>query len=134
MPDRATQILLVEDNPSDIELTMHALKKNHLANQIEVVRDGAEALDYLFGAEATPVPRLILLDLKLPKVDGLEVLQKIKADPRTQSSPSWCSPPRAKIVTSSSATNWESTVTLSSPWTSGSSPKPYVVSGCTGYC
>jgi two-component system, response regulator len=87
MPDRATQILLVEDNPSDIELTLHALKKNHLANHIDVVRDGAEALEYLFGAGATPAPRLILLDLKLPKVDGLEVLQKVKADPRTQSIP-----------------------------------------------
>ena len=87
MPDRATQILLVEDNPSDIELSLHALKKNHLANHIEVARDGAEALEYLFGADAKPVPRLILLDLKLPKVDGLEVLQKIKADPRTRSVP-----------------------------------------------
>jgi two-component system, response regulator len=87
MPDRATQILLVEDNPSDIELSLHALKKNHLANHIELARDGAEALEYLFGADAKPAPRLILLDLKLPKVDGLEVLQKIKSDPRTRAIP-----------------------------------------------
>src|ERR1700733_6038795 len=90
MPEFA-EILLVEDNPSDVELTLHVLKKNNLANRIKVVRDGAEALDFIFGADPSGnlenVPRVILLDLKLPKVDGLEVLTKIKADPRTKKIP-----------------------------------------------
>jgi two-component system, response regulator len=93
MTRNSVEILLVEDNPNDLELAMHALKKHHLANQIAVARDGAEALDFIFcqGAYAhrqiEDQPRLILLDLKLPKVDGLEVLQRIKSDPRTQSIP-----------------------------------------------
>lgn len=83
-------ILLVEDNPKDELLTLRALSKCHLANEIAVVRDGAEALDYLFakgehaGREANDLPTLVLLDLKLPKVDGLEVLRRIRADERTQ--------------------------------------------------
>lgn len=83
---KPVEILLVEDNPSDEELTLHALRKHHLVNTIHVVRDGAEALDFLFCrgqyAERGPLdaPRMILLDLKLPKVDGLEVLRQIKAD------------------------------------------------------
>jgi CheY-like chemotaxis protein len=87
------EILLVEDNPSDEELTIHALRSNHIANNIEVVRDGAEALDYIFhtGAfadrSANSRPRVILLDLKLPKVDGLEVLRRLKGDPGTRSIP-----------------------------------------------
>ncbi|HEV8715027.1 MAG TPA: response regulator [Candidatus Binatia bacterium] len=87
------EILLVEDNPNDVELTLYALKKNNLANQIEVVRDGAEALDFIFctGAyahrSAQDNPKVILLDLKLPKVDGLEVLQRVKTDPRTRMIP-----------------------------------------------
>lgn len=93
MPEYPVEILLVEDNPADVELTLHVLKKNKLANRVKVVRDGAEALDFIFGAGADPsrglenVPGVVLLDLKLPKVDGLEVLAKIKADPRTKRIP-----------------------------------------------
>ena len=93
MKDRTVEILLVEDNPNDVELALHALKKNNIANRIEVVRDGAEALEFIFatGAYASRsiehAPKVILLDLKLPKVDGLEVLRQIKADPRTRAIP-----------------------------------------------
>lgn len=76
-------ILLVEDNPDDVELTMHALNRNNIVNPVEVVRDGQEALDYLFyqgkySNSTHPFPSLILLDLKLPKVDGIEILRRIK--------------------------------------------------------
>ncbi len=83
-------ILLVEDNPDDEALTLRALRKNHVLNDIMVVRDGAEAIDYLFGAgqyegrDTADQPEIILLDLKLPKVDGLEVLRRIRADERTR--------------------------------------------------
>lgn len=93
MSDTAVEILLVEDNPFDAELTLHSLKSSKLTNHIEVVRDGAEALDFVFcrGSYAQRSldngPKVILLDLKLPKVDGLEVLQKIKSDPRTRMIP-----------------------------------------------
>ena len=86
------EILLVEDNPDDAEVTLRALKKHNLGNRVEWVKDGAEALHFLFG-DGVPgvaggtIPRVILLDLRLPKVDGLEVLQKIKADPRTKQIP-----------------------------------------------
>jgi two-component system response regulator len=82
-------ILLVEDNPDDETLTLRALKKSKILNELIVARDGAEALDFLFGTGAyagrdTSIqPQLILLDLKLPKVDGLEVLKRLRADPRT---------------------------------------------------
>jgi two-component system response regulator len=80
-----TNILLVEDNPDDVELTLHALKKNNIINPIEVIRDGQEAVDYLFykgnySNSTHPFPGLILLDLKLPKVDGIEILRRIKHD------------------------------------------------------
>jgi CheY-like chemotaxis protein len=89
------EILLVDDNPDDLELALHALKQNHLANRILIARDGAEALDLIFGpvtgnlADAAPArkPKVVLLDLKLPKVDGLEVLRRLKSDPRTQMIP-----------------------------------------------
>ena len=82
--ERATvEILLVEDSPADVELAVRALKKHNLANQLHVARDGAEAIDFLFGPNAAPTPKIVLLDLKLPKVDGLEVLRRIRADART---------------------------------------------------
>ncbi len=83
-------ILLVEDNPSDVELTKRALQKEHILNEIIVAEDGQEALDYLFatgkhsGRDLSQMPTLILLDLKLPRVDGLEVLKQIRADERTR--------------------------------------------------
>jgi two-component system response regulator len=83
-------ILLVEDNPDDEALTLRALKKNNILNQVVVARDGAEALDYLFGTgkhsgrDVNLLPQIVLLDLKLPKVDGLEVLRQLRADERTK--------------------------------------------------
>lgn len=77
-------LLLVEDNPTDEKLTVRALKKNNLGNEIVVVRDGQEALDYLFATEPRPLPAVILLDLNLPRVDGLEVLRRIRADHHTR--------------------------------------------------
>lgn len=82
-------ILLVEDNPDDVKLTLRAFEKNKLANQIIVARDGVEALDFLFGTgeyegrDLRIMPQLILLDLKLPKIDGLEVLRRLRDDERT---------------------------------------------------
>ena len=93
MTEKPVEILLVEDDPNDVELTLHALKKNNLANRIEVVRDGAEALEFIFctGRYAhrsiENSPKVVLLDLKLPKVDGLEVLRRVKSDPRTKTTP-----------------------------------------------
>jgi len=87
------EILLVEDNPNDVELTLHALRASRLANEIKVVRDGAEALDFIMcrgpyaDRDINNGPRVILLDLKLPKVDGIEVLRQTKADPRTKMIP-----------------------------------------------
>jgi two-component system response regulator len=84
------EILLVEDNPDDAELALRAFRQNRIANTVRVVHDGAEALDYLFGRgtfagrDATLTPQVVLLDLKLPKVDGLEVLRALRADPRTR--------------------------------------------------
>ncbi len=87
------ELLLVEDNPQDLELALRALRKINLANHIEVARDGAEALDFIFcegphaGRKMGNGPKVILLDLKLPKVDGLEVLKRVKSDPRTRMIP-----------------------------------------------
>lgn len=97
-------ILLVEDNPDDEALTLRALKQNRIDNGVVVARDGAEALDYLFGKgkyaerDLNAMPALILLDLKLPKVDGLEVLKQLRADPLTALLP-------VAILTSSSEEN-----------------------------
>jgi two-component system response regulator len=89
MTEKCVEILLVEDNPNDEMLALHAFKKNNFANKIHVVRDGAEALEFIFctGAYAQrrlENPRVILLDKKLPLVDGMEVLRQIRADPRTR--------------------------------------------------
>ena len=90
--DSPVEILLVEDNEDDAELTLRSLRKERLGNRIEHVRDGEQALDFIFcrGAYAQRTPaalRLVLLDLKMPKVDGMEVLGQVKADPRTRSIP-----------------------------------------------
>ena len=85
-PNNAVEILLVEDNPRDVDLTLRAMRKHNMANKIHVVRDGAEALDFIFARgeyshrNKNHRPKVILLDLKLPKVDGLEVLRQVKAD------------------------------------------------------
>jgi CheY-like chemotaxis protein len=89
----AVEILIVEDTPQDLELTLRALRKAKLSNRIQVARDGAEALEFLFcegqhaGRKIEDAPKVILLDLKLPKIDGIEVLRRIKADPRTKTIP-----------------------------------------------
>jgi two-component system response regulator len=92
-PMKEVEILLVEDNPTDAELTIRALRKNNFANKLVWTKDGAEALDFIFCTAAysnrqiTDVPKVILLDLQLPKVNGLEVLRRIKADSRTKTIP-----------------------------------------------
>ena len=87
------EILLVEDNPDDLEMSLHALRKAKIANRIQVARDGQEALDFIFcegqfaDRKMVSAPKVILLDLKLPKVDGLEVLKRLKSDPHTRKIP-----------------------------------------------
>jgi len=93
MADEQVEILLAEDNPEDAEMTMRALRRNNLANKLHWVKDGAEALDYLFctgtyaGREPRKPPKLVLLDIKMPKVDGIEVLRRLKADAATRTIP-----------------------------------------------
>ncbi len=90
---KEVEVLLVEDNPTDAELCMRALKKNNLANNLVWVKDGAEALDFIFatgaysGRSVSCPPKVVLLDLRLPKMDGMEVLRRVKADERTRSIP-----------------------------------------------
>jgi two-component system response regulator len=87
---REKTILLVEDNPDDVSLTLRALKKNQILNKVIVARDGSEALDFLFGTEDSPpidMPEVILLDINLPRMSGLEVLKRIRADKRTRQLP-----------------------------------------------
>jgi two-component system response regulator len=93
MTEPDVEVLLVEDNPADVELTLHSLARGGVAARMHVARDGVEALDFLFcrgpfaARSAAMPPKLILLDLKLPRVDGLEVLRQVKADPRTRAIP-----------------------------------------------
>ena len=93
MSEKEIEILLVEDNPDDVELALHALRQEKLANRLEVAHDGEEALDFLFcrGAHKNRsfenAPKVVMLDLKLPKVDGIEVLRQLKNDPRTKAIP-----------------------------------------------
>jgi CheY-like chemotaxis protein len=91
--NNAVEILIVEDTPQDLELTLRALRKAKLSNRIQVARDGAEAIEFIFGEGAHAGrnidngPKVILLDLKLPKIDGIEVLRRVKGDPRTKAIP-----------------------------------------------
>ena len=93
MTTRDETILLVEDNPDDVELTLRAFRKNHIANDVVIASDGVEALDYLFGTGAyadrdtNDMPRIILLDLKMPILDGLQVLERLRAEDRTKLTP-----------------------------------------------
>jgi two-component system, response regulator len=88
--DRRVDILLAEDNPDDVKLALHAFRRNNLANSVQVVADGADALDFIFCREAyagrsfDDPPKMLLLDLKMPRVDGLEVLREVRSDPRTR--------------------------------------------------
>jgi CheY-like chemotaxis protein len=87
MNGNEVEIVLVEDNPSDAELITRSLKKHRVANKVVLLHDGAEALEFLLGPAAVPAPRVVLLDLKLPKVDGIEVLRRLKTDERTRQMP-----------------------------------------------
>lgn len=127
------KILLVEDNPDDAELTMYALKKNNITNEVVVAKDGEEALDYIFCTGAYDSrdpdirPVVVLLDLHLPKIDGIEVLERLRADERTKLTP-------VVMLTSSNllrrnrtdwtATGWGRTVVSKNRLTSSNSPMP----------
>lgn len=130
MTQRQIEILLVEDNESDLELTLHALRKENLANNIHVARDGEEALEFIFcnGAHSdrsfSAPPRLILLDLKLPKIDGMEVLRRLKADQRTRAFPVVILTSSRRNGTWSTATDWGRTATSKSRSISSSSERP----------
>ncbi len=132
MPEsNAVEILLVEDNPRDAELTLHVLNRKDAAGSVHTVRDGEEALDFLFcrgaysGRSFESPPRLVLLDVKLPKVNGLEVLQKVKEDPRTRAIP-------VVILTSSLLINMAQIATSKSLLSSPISARPPGTSGFTG--
>ena len=133
-------ILLVEDNDDDVELTLRALRRKRVANRVDVVRDGAEALEYLFatgsyaGRDVRDTPNLVLLDLRLPRVGGLEVLERLRADPRTRRLP-WSSSRRPTWrVTWRAATTSAPTATSASRSTSPSSWRRSTSWACTGWC
>lgn len=132
-------ILLVEDDPDDEALTLRALRHCNILNELVVARDGAEALDYLFGTgihaarDASAIPAIILLDLKLPKIDGIEVLRRLRANDAPGSSPQWYSRHQPRNPTCSRATAWAATATSASPWTLSSSSRPYGPWGSTGW-
>jgi CheY-like chemotaxis protein len=129
------RIMLIEDDPDDRDLTIRALKKHNVLNPVTVASNGAEALTMLFGDDHRDQgnPALILLDLKLPKVDGLEVLRRIRADQRTQLIPVLVltSAPRKK-TTSAPPTNTAPTATSASPSRSANSARRYTLSACAG--
>jgi CheY-like chemotaxis protein len=129
-------ILLVEDNPKDEALTLRALRKGNIANEVVVARDGVPALDYLFKAGANadphPLPYLILLDLKLPKLDGHEVLKRMSTR-APDFSPSSSSPLRSKTGTGWKATGSAPTATSASRWISPSSRRRWSSSDYTGW-
>jgi len=87
MNEEKVDVVIVEDDPNDAELIMRVFRKHHMVNQIVLLKDGAEALDFFFGGRASDHPKIVLLDLKLPKVNGIEVLQRLKADERTKDIP-----------------------------------------------
>ena len=123
------EILLVDDSPTDAELCIRTLKNNNLANEITWVKDGEQALDFLFargefaGRTMEQPPKVVLLDLRLPKVDGLEVLRQVRADERLKSSRSSSSLPPRRIATSSKATGAAPMAMSASRSSSMNSPK-----------
>src|SRR5216117_2045904 len=134
------EILLVEDNPNDVDLTLRALKSRNLANQVFVARDGAEALEFFFGEDGHPLrdigvtPRVILLDLKLPKVMASRCCGASRAMSARARCPWSCSRRPERSPTSPRRTASGRTVTSSSPSTSRPSRARYPRSGCTGSC
>ena len=131
-------ILLVEDNPDDELLALRALRKNNVKNEVVVAHDGVEALDYLFasgphaGRDPSTMPRLILLDLKLPKVDGLEVLKRLRSDERTRLLPVVILTSSEERKTCSTATASAPTATSANRSTSNNSSGPSSNSSSTG--
>ncbi len=87
MNEEKVDVVIVEDDPNDAELILRVFRKHNMVNQIVLLKDGAEALDFFFGSRASDHPKIVLLDLKLPKVNGIEVLQRLKADERTKDIP-----------------------------------------------
>lgn len=132
-------ILLVEDNPRDLELTLLALERSQLANEVIVLRDGADALDYLLRRNAYADrddgnPAVLLLDLKLPKVDGLEVLKEVRATPELRSIPTVMLTSSRENPICCVPMNWASMPTWSSRWSSRSSSQPFPISASSGRC
>ena len=131
-------ILLVEDNADDELLTRRTLKKYNICNDVVVARDGAEALDYLFatgahaGRDPSVMPQVMLLDLSLPKVDGLEVLRRIRSDERTRLLPVVILTSLGTRRTSWTATGWGPTASCASPWRWAGSARRWWSWGCTG--